>query len=359
MRVRIGWPARRSPGDLDQIVVDGNAWPRRETSEMNVTSIARTKPALVIISLGALLGSTVVWTKLLTEYMTATQIVSARIVLATLTMFVLLAVRGELRRPGWALLRAAVLLGVFDSVVPYMLMAFAARQVEAGLGTVLIATMPLFTTLFSVVHAREERLSGTKLGALVIGFAGVMIIGAPAFLGVSNGLHSGHAAFLAASATLGASTVYGRRLLKEASALEVSAWKLAGASALVVPIMLVRDGMPDASMFAARPMLAMLIVGVVSTGFARMAYLWASGIIGSTSISLVTYVMPGAGLVMAWLVLGEQPAPTTIAGLALIFASLAGVMPDARDELRRKAREVRRLMRRHLTPTRDWSALDR
>jgi drug/metabolite transporter (DMT)-like permease len=297
---------------------------------MNLTSIAKTRSPLVIIGLGALLGSTSVWTKLLTEYMTTMQIVTSRVALASLTMFALLAVRGELRRPSWALLRGAVLLSVFDSLVPYTLMAFGARQVEAGLGAVLIATMPLFTTVFAVLLFREERLSATKLGALAVGFVGVVIIAAPKGLSVSStGLQSGIAAFLAASVSLGASTVYGRRLLKEARALEVSAWKLAGASVLVVPVMLVKDGTPDASAFAAGPLLAMLFVGVVSTGLARMAYLWASGVIGSTSVSLVTYVMPGAGLIMARLVLGEQPAPTTIAGLALIFVSLTGVMPSA------------------------------
>jgi drug/metabolite transporter (DMT)-like permease len=314
---------------------------------------------LIIIGLGALLGSTIVWTKLLTEYMTTTQIVSSRIVLASLTMFTLLAVRGELRRPCWALLRGAVLLGMFDSVIPYVLMTFGARQVEAGLGAVLMATMPLFTTMFAVVLAREESLSVAKLGALVVGFFGVMIMAAPMGLGVGNGLQSGPAAFVAASITLGASTVYGRRLLAEAQALEVSAWKLAGASVLVVPVTLVIDGTPDASAFAAGPLLAMLFVGVVSTGFGRMAYLWASGIIGSTSVSLVTYVMPGAGLIVARLVLGEQPAPTTIVGLALIFVSLAGVMPSAREELTKKARGVLHLMTRLLTPTDDWSRFER
>jgi drug/metabolite transporter (DMT)-like permease len=297
---------------------------------MNVTSITKTKTPLIIIGLGALLGSTMVWTKLLTEYMTTTQIVSTRIVLASVTMFSLLAVRGELRRPCWALLRGAVFLGLFDSVVPYMFMAFGARQVEAGLGAVLIATMPLFTTVFAVVLVREERLSATKIGALVVGFFGVVVIAAPKGFSISNGLQPGHAAFLAASVTLGASTVYGRRLLKEARAPEISAWKLAGASVFVVPIMLVMDGTPDASAFGPEPLLAMLFVGVVSTGFARMAYLWASGVIGSAGVSLVTYVMPGTGLIMAWLVLGEQPAPATIVGLAVVFLGIAGVMPSRR-----------------------------
>lgn len=325
---------------------------------MNRVSLAKTKAPLVIIGLGALLGSTIVWTKLLTGYLTTMQIVSSRILLASLTMFAMLAVRRELRWPERPLLRAAILLGVCDSLVPYALMAFGARRVEAGLGAVLIATMPLFTTLFAVVLAREERLSGTKLCALLIGFVGVVIIAAPNGLGLGNGLEPGIAAFLAASIALAASTVYGRRLLAEAPALEISAWKLAGASVLVAPVMLIMEGPPAASAFAPGPLLAMLFTGVVSTGFARMAYLWASGVIGSTTVSLVTYVMPGAGLIVAWLVLGEQPAPTTIAGLALIFVSLSGVMPGAREALTTKAYALWRLMARRRPPVHDWPPLD-
>jgi drug/metabolite transporter (DMT)-like permease len=307
---------------------------------MNLTAVARTKSPAVIIGLGALLGSTSVWMKLLTEYMTTTQIVTTRIVLAGLTMFALLALKGELRWPRPTVLRGAALLGLLDSVVPYTLMAVGARRVEAGLGAVLIATMPLFTTAFAVVLSREERWSVTKLGALVIGFIGVVVIAAPKGLGVGNGLKPGLAAFLGASVMLGASTVYGRRLLEAAPALEVSAWKLASASVLVVPAMLAMDGTPDASAFATRPLVAMLFVGVISTGFGRMAYLWASGVIGSTGVSLVTYVMPGAGLIAARLLLGERPASTTLAGLALIFVSLTGVTPGTREALANRAREL-------------------
>jgi len=298
---------------------------------MGLAFNAKGKSPFIIIGLGTLMGSSIVWTKVLTEYMTTVQIVSTRIVLASLTMFALAAVRGELRRPSLKLLRGAALLGLFDSLVPYLLMALGARQVAAGLGAVLLATMPLFTAVFAAVPAREERLSVMKVAALIVGFLGVVIIAAPQHL-VGHGLEPGHAAFLVASVALGASTVYGRRLLAGAPALEVSAWKLAGASVLVVPVMLATDGLPDASAFATQPLLAMLFVGIVSTGFARMIYLWASGVIGSTSISLVTYVVPSIGLIVAWLVLGERPAPTTVAGLVLIFVSIAGVMAGAREK---------------------------
>jgi len=297
---------------------------------MNLAYGATGKSPVIVIGLGTLMGSSIVWTKVLTDYMTTVQIVSTRIVLASLTMFALMAVRGELRRPRLKLLRGAALLGLFDSLIPYLLMALGARQVAAGLGAVLLATMPLFTAVFAAVPAREERLSGLKMGALMVGFSGVVIIAAPRHV-VGHGLELGHTAFLVASLTLGASTVYGRRLLEGAPALEVSAWKLAVASVLVVPIMLATDGMPDAAAFGTRPLLAMLFVGIVSTGFARMIYLWASGVIGSTNVSLVTYVVPSVGLIVAWLVLGERPAPTTVAGLVLIFLSIAGVMAGARE----------------------------
>jgi drug/metabolite transporter (DMT)-like permease len=310
---------------------------------MSLIHGANARTPAIVVGLGTLLGSSVVWTKVLTQYMTTVQLVSMRIVLAGLTMFALLAVRGELRKPRWTLLCGAISLGLFDSLIPYLLMTFGASRVDAGLGTVLIATMPLFTSVFAAVAAREERLSVVKLGALVIGLLGIAIIAAPKHLRVGGGLQIGHAAFLAASITLGASTVYGRRLLESAPALEVSAWKLAGAAVLVVPVMLATDGLPDVLGLGVKPLLAMLFVGIVSTGFARTAYLWASGVIGSTKVSLVTYVMPCVGLIMAWVVLGERPASSTLAGLVLIIVSITGVMTGARvDETPRAASSVER-----------------
>jgi hypothetical protein len=48
--------------------------------------------------------------------------------------------------------------------------------------------------------------------------------------------------------------------------------------------------------------------------------------------------MPGAGLIAAHLVLGEQPASTTLAGLALVLASLTAVSPSATRKAMRLAR---------------------
>jgi len=320
-------------------------WPtwvgrKSRSSDVNLQSTARTQTPLIIVGLGFLLGSSIVWVKVLTGYMTPTQIASTRLVLAAATMVALLAVRRELRRPCFATVRGAAVLGVFDSAVPYLLMSWGAGRIDAGVGTVLLATMPLFTTVFAVVLAKEEQISPVKIAALLVGFLGVMVIAAPKGLDISNGFEPAHAAFIGGAVTLSASTVYGRALLKEAPALELSAWKLIAASAVVLPIMFLVDGAPDTAALSARPLAAMIFVGVVSTGLARMAYLWASGVIGSSTVSTVTYVMPAAGLTMAWLVLGEQPAPTTIAGLALIFVSIAGVMPATPAVVRARTRHL-------------------
>jgi drug/metabolite transporter (DMT)-like permease len=131
---------------------------------------------------------------------------------------------------------------------------------------------------------------------------------------------------IGASLSYGAATVYSKALLKSASVIDISAVKLVAGTLIAVPFMLAIDGAPTSIDLDVRAVGALLMLGVVSTGIARLVYLWTIAEMGSVRASVVTYIIPVSGLVLGWAVLGEQPAAGTYAGMALIVAGSAGVM---------------------------------
>src|SRR5688572_4335672 len=76
----------------------------------------------------------------------------------------------------WA--RQYVIAGVLTSALPFLLWAYAALTLTAGLMSVLNATSPMWGALWSVVLLRE-RLNARKVMGLVIGVAGVALVTRP------------------------------------------------------------------------------------------------------------------------------------------------------------------------------------
>ena len=70
---------------------------------------------------------------------------------------------------------------------------------------------------------------------------------------------------------------------------------------------------------------ALLGLALLSTALAYVIYFRILASAGATNLLLVTFLIPVSALILGVVVLGERPAPSALAGLALIFAGLAAV----------------------------------
>src|ERR1700754_832212 len=76
-----------------------------------------------------------------------------------------------------------------NSVIPWTLIAWGERTVDAGLTTILNSSSPIFTFLFTAVITRHEAVTPRKLFGVVAGMAGIcLIVGVDAFRGIGHGL---------------------------------------------------------------------------------------------------------------------------------------------------------------------------
>ena len=71
---------------------------------------------------------------------------------------------------------------VLNSVIPWTLIAWGERSVDAGLATILNSAAPMFTFLLTAVVTRHEAASPRKLFGVIAGMAGIcLIVGVKAF----------------------------------------------------------------------------------------------------------------------------------------------------------------------------------
>src|SRR3954469_21233414 len=80
--------------------------------------------------------------------------------------------------------RRFLLQACLNSVIPWTLIAWAERSLDAGLATILNSTSPIFAFFLTLAITRHEEASFQKLLGVLAGLAGIcLIVGVQAFRG--------------------------------------------------------------------------------------------------------------------------------------------------------------------------------
>jgi drug/metabolite transporter (DMT)-like permease len=208
------------------------------------------------------------------------------------------------------------------NVVPGVLFAFAQQYVTSVLAGIINATTPLMTMIFMLLLFREQKLKGEQIIGLLVGAFGVMVV-LGIWQGVGDNQLLGVVTLLLAVSCYGYSFPYTTRNilplgLKPEAAATV---QLILAATTLLPFYLF-DGIADDN-YRVTPILAMLALGVLGSGF---AYIWNFSIIaaaGGSIASTVTYVTPVVAVFVGWLFLGEQITWHEIVGAVFVIIGAA------------------------------------
>ena len=231
----------------------------------------------------------------------------------------------ELRR----FARQYVIVGILTSGLPFLLWAYAALSLTAGLMSVLNATSPMWGALWSVVLLRERMSTGQVLG-LVIGIAGVALVTLP---------QPGQAiSYAAVCAALGAAFCYGlaggymKRWASDAPSRGMAVGTQLAAGLLLAPFIALA---PPAA--APTPLVAasMLALGLVCGAIAYLLYFRLVADIGATGALTVTYLIPVFGVLWGALFLGEAVPLFTLAGAGLVILGTVLVLMQPGARIRR------------------------
>jgi drug/metabolite transporter (DMT)-like permease len=281
---------------------------------------------LGLLAFGISGGSAFMFVKLLVGEITPLQLTTGRVVMAAVPILAMTVLAGSFPRMSSKLMTSVTLLAFLDTIAPYLLIAWAQLQINSSTAALMVATMPLFTTLIVACTRREGPVPATALAGLGAGFLGMAVIGGTQALNVTSAGSAGVLAAVLAAALYGAAAVYSRTLMHMADPLGLSAVKLAIASLLLVPITASSDGLQGFASLSSQGWLGLLVAGFVSTGLGRWVYQWVIVTAGSVRASLVAYVVPIVALFLGWAVLDEPIGLSTLAGAFLIVLGVAGVM---------------------------------
>ena len=127
-----------------------------------------------LVLLGVLWSGGFLFTRIAVPAFGPLALVDLRVLIAGLVLLLWVVARGELP-PFWRRWREYLVLGALNVALPFTLIAYAALTLPASLGSILMATVPLFTAPIAAVQL-NERVSGRQAAGLIVGFIGVGIL---------------------------------------------------------------------------------------------------------------------------------------------------------------------------------------
>lgn len=270
---------------------------------------------LELLLLGAIWGGSFLFMRVAAEPFGAFALVDIRLALGALVMLPFLwRDRAAFTLGIWPKL---ALIALINSAIPFLLFAWAAQRSPAAIGAICNAMTVLFAALVAFLFF-GEKIGVRRALALLVGFAGVVVLATSKVGGLSVGWA------VVAGATAALLYGVGLNLVRRHMAHlppAASAGSTLGCSALLVAPFAATHW-PTGPISAAAWSSA-IALGVLCTGFAFLMYYRLIQRIGPTRTAVVTYLVPLFGAAFAWLFLGEPVTPTMIAAGLLILGSVA------------------------------------
>lgn len=278
--------------------------------------------AVVRMGLLALLwGSTFLWIELALEGLSPVQLTFIRCALGSALLIVLCRAAGERLPRGRVMWVHLVVAAFFCNALPFALFGIGQQSVDSGLAGVLNATTPLWSLIIGIAVGTERGLRPVRLGGLLLGFAGVVLIFAPWQGG--GFLSWGALGILAAAASYAVAFAHMARNLVGKGAPTVAlapAQMIAatGLTALALPV----GGLKPIE-FHPAAVIAVTMLGIFSTGVTfHLAYRIIADE-GATNAATVGYLLPVVSVALGAIVLGERLSVRVIAGMVVVLAGVA------------------------------------
>lgn len=299
------------------------------TSDPRPQNLARELALLLLLA--TLWGASYTFIRVGVATIPPMTLIAARTAIAGIMLWAVMLWRGMRLPSDAANWRRFLFQACLNSVIPWTLLAFGERTLEAGLATILNSTSPIFTVLLSLAVSRREALTPRKLVGVVTGMAGIsLIVGVQALGGFGQQLMAQILTVLAAVCYAGAA-IFGRGF-KNLDPIAPAAGSLICGAAILIPASLSMER-PWMLAPSTSSVLALIALAVFSTALAFVIYFRLIRTLGSVGTTAQAYLRVPVGVAFGVMLLGERPSATAWIGLACVVVGVGAMTIPARKAM--------------------------
>jgi drug/metabolite transporter (DMT)-like permease len=216
------------------------------------------------------------------------------------------------------------ILGALMFLTAYSGLFWAEKIISSGIASMLVATIPAWTALLEMFVLKRQPVRGVVIAGIAVGFLGVVLL---AFDPSDRG-----ATLLPCLAVLGGSAAWSlgtvlttRMKLPASRTMSAAAQMLTGGIMLLVCSALIGE-VPPVPHLSPTAAIAIAYLVVAGSLVAFTAYQWLLTRGSSTTVTSYAYVNPIVALAIGYWLGGEPIGPRTIAGSALVLASVVTLL---------------------------------
>jgi len=275
------------------------------------------------VLLGLIWGSNFIYMKWAGAFISPAQIVLLRVFFGFLPLAFVAWRRQVIDRSQLRLLPHFLVMATVATAFYYFAIVKGTVLLPSGIAGVLGGSISLFTTIFSLLFLRTEKLNGMMAIGVVLGFAGIVLIARP-WEGAESAIDlNGVFWMLSGAVILGVSYVYVRRFLSPANLppLALVTWQI-GLALLILLLLTNVTGMGQILQDWRAAFGVVIGLGVLGTGAAFLIYYYLLQELGAVASSGSTYITPVVALTISWAA-GEKVGLLEIAAVILVLASIA------------------------------------
>ncbi|MBP0016110.1 MAG: DMT family transporter [Cyanobacteria bacterium SBLK] len=272
---------------------------------------------LELFLLAALWGGSFLFLRMASPAIGPVWLIEFRVLIAGLVLlpFLIRLPLAEELRHHW---QSLAIVGLLNSALPFVLLAFASLSLPAGFTSILNATAPLFGTAIAMFWLKEK-FSSSRLLGLLLGFIGVVVLVGWQFSTTPTFLAS-VAAGLTAALMYAIAAPYIKQKLSEVNSLTIATGSQLGAAIVLLPLLpfTIPQKFPQPTI-----VLAILALAVFSTAFAYILYFRLIHHVGSTRALTVAYLIPVFAMLWGAIVLSEPITLAMILGCGCVLLGTA------------------------------------
>ena len=249
--------------------------------------------------------------KIAVEELSPATLVLLRTTVAGLILVPLAAARGDIR-PLLAQWRWVVAYTFVEVAAPWILLSDAERKLSSSLAGLLIAGVPLVSSVIVWIIGGDDRPDLRRIVGLIVGFVGVaLVVGLD--VATDDLVAVGEVGLVVIGYALGPMIVV--RRLQGVPTVGVVAASLALTAVAYAPLGIAQ--LPPAPL-STQVLLSVAILGIVCTALAFILFFALIAEVGPIRATIITYFNPAVALVLGVLLLQEPFTVALAGGFALI-----------------------------------------
>jgi len=214
-----------------------------------------------------------------------------------------------------------------EMVGPWILITNAEKEISSGLAGLLVATVPIFATIFTSMRGDHSVWQPKRIFGLIVGFIGIVaLVGIESITGTSN--PKAIAMVILAAILYAYAVLMVTSNLPGVDGIAINGVAMAITSLFYLPISIFMWPSNPVSLNA---IAALVALGVFSTAIAFMLFFIVIVEIGPARGSLTTYVNTAVAVVLGIIILNEPITLGIIVGLPLVV--LGSYLASRKTEL--------------------------